>query len=109
MHPQGELILLARRKTALRRSIVRQRAECVEAAAAASQPLVWLDTAHRIWRSIAPLAKLVAWPLGGAVVRSFFPGQKILRALLRWAPAAFTVFSTVRRMRGSHSRRRDGS
>ena len=98
MYPQGELTGLAQRKAGLRRSITRHRVECVEAISTASRPLTWIDTAYSVWRAIAPLTKLGIWPLGGAAARTFFPGQKILRFLLRWAPVAFSAFSAIRGM-----------
>ena len=109
MYPEGELTGLARRKARLRGSITRHRAECVEAISTASRPLTWVDTAYSFWRAIAPLAKLGIWPLGGAAARTFFPGQKILRFLLRWAPAAFSVFSAIKRTRkNSQATRKEG-
>jgi hypothetical protein len=99
MYPEGELTSLAQRKAGLRRSITRHRAECVEAALTASRPLTWIDTAYSLWRVIAPLAKFGAWPLGGAAARTFFPGQKILRFLLRWAPVALSAFSAFKKAR----------
>ena len=99
MYPQGELSRLALRKARLRKSISRHRAECIEAVATVSRPLAWVDIAYNLWRTLAPLVKLGAWPLGGAAVRGLFPGQKILRFLIRWAPAAFSAFSLIKRMR----------
>ena len=106
MYPEGELNSLARRKAGLRKSISRHRAECIEAVATASRPLAWIDVAYSLWRTVAPLVKLGAWPLGAAALRGLFPGQKILRFLIRWAPAAFSAFSVFKRMRKTSSARK---
>lgn len=99
MYPRGELAALARAKAALRESMARRRARYLEAAAAASEPLAWLDRAHRLWQQFAPFVKLAALPLGASAARSLFPRFKLLGTLLRWVPGVFSAVSAFRRMR----------
>jgi hypothetical protein len=98
MYPEGELTELARAKAALRRSIGHRRAQCAEAAAGASRPLAWLDSALDLWRRFAPFVAFAAGPLGRGAGAAF-PRRKILGTLFRWAPAIFRAVSAFRRMR----------
>lgn len=91
MYPAQELIRLTGRKAALQRVIGRRRVQCAEAAAKASQPLVWLDRMLAYWRQLSPLARLAVVPLGFVVKRALFPRRKLLGSLVRWAPLAFTA------------------
>ena len=91
MYPAQELIRLAGRKAALQRVIGRRRIQCSEAAARASQPLVWLDRMVAYWRQLSPLARLAVVPLGFVVQRTLFSRRKLLGSLVRWAPLAFTA------------------
>lgn len=91
MYPAQELIRLAGRKAALQRVIGRRRAQCLEAAARVTQPLVWLDRMVAYWRQLSPLAKLAVVPLGFVVKRTLFSRRKLLGSLVRWAPLAFTA------------------
>ena len=97
MYPQTELTELARGKAELRQAIARRRAQCAAAASGATRPLRWLDTARTLWRNLSPLAGLAAWPLGAVAARAIFPGGKILRTLLRWAPPVFGAVAAFRR------------
>jgi hypothetical protein len=87
MYPENELIRLAAYKTALRRDIARRRAQCVRDTRAAVRPLAWMDRARAFCRTLQPVAVLAAAPLVSIVFRRIFPGQKLIGALLRWAPA----------------------
>jgi hypothetical protein len=98
MYPQGELTELARAKAGLREVIARRRAECAEAAARATRPLVWIDTALSLWRSLAPLVKLVALPLGAVATRAAVSRPGMLRTILRWAPPVLGAVAAFRRM-----------
>jgi hypothetical protein len=100
MYPQGKLDELDRAKTELRQRIARQRAECAEAAARATRPLGWIDTAWSLWRGLAPLAKAAVLPLGAIAARTAArPG--LFRTILRWAPPVLGAVSAFRRMRRS--------
>jgi hypothetical protein len=59
MYPRPELARLAARKCALRGRIRSQRASCAEAAHRATRPLQWLDELMALWRSLAPLARIL--------------------------------------------------
>jgi len=99
MYPQGELTELARAKADLRELIARRRAGCVEAAACAARPLVWIDTALSLWRSLAPLVKLAALPLGAVAARAVASRPGVFRTILRWAPPVLSAISAFRQMR----------
>ena len=99
MYPQGELTALARGKAGVRQSLARRRARYLEAAAAASEPLAWLDRAYRLWQRLAPFATFAAGPLAGVAARSIFPRFKLLGTLLRWVPGVFSALSAFRRTR----------
>ena len=93
MYPAEDLIRLARHKAVLSRRITRHRAQCIEAATAAAQPLAWLDRMLAFWRKLSPFAKFAAVPMGLLVKRTLMPRQKILGSLVRWGPL---IFSAVR-------------
>ena len=99
MYPDGELNRLARHKAILRERITLRREECAIAAAAAIQPLAWLDRVVTMWRKVRPYAKLAAIPLGLLVKRAFFPRFRIFRSLFRWAPAIFGAARLASAMR----------
>ena len=101
MYPAEELIRLARYKAVLSRRITRHRAQCVDAAATAAQPLAWLDRMLAVWRKLSPFAKFAAVPLGFLAKRTLFPRRKVLGSLVRWAPL---IFSTVRSVFNSRSK-----
>ena len=105
MYPQRELTRLAAYKTALRWDISLHRTQCAEAAARATQPLVWLDRMLAFWRRLSSYGPLAAVLLGWVVTRTVFPRRKILSSLLRWAPL---VFGLVRGI-GSAVKIRGGS
>lgn len=86
MYPRPELIRLAAHKAVLRRSVARQRAACAVAAARVVEPVQWLDRIAAAWRRLAPLAPLLAVPLGCWAVRAAPP--RVWRWLLRWGPVA---------------------
>jgi len=89
MYPQQELIRLATYKAGLRSRIADRRAACAAAATLAAQPVAWLDRAVELWRKFAPLAPLVAIPLGFLGARKLFPRLKTLGTVLRWTPLLF--------------------
>jgi len=99
MYPQGELTGLDQAKAGLRQKIARRRADCAEAAARATRPLVWIDTAWSLWRRLAPLVKLAALPLGAVAARTVIPRLGIIRTILRWAPPVLGAVSAFRRLR----------
>lgn len=99
MYPQGELAEVARTKTALRQLIACRRRQCVTAAAVVLGPLGWLDRAVMFWRSVGPLVRLVAWPVGAVATRSLFRGPRFLGPLLRWAPAVLGAVRALRQFR----------
>lgn len=87
MHPQSELNRLAVHKAALRRTISLHRAECVAAAIQISRPFDWIDRAVAVWRKFSPITQLAAIPIVFIAGRTLRPRSKVLRTLLRWAPA----------------------
>jgi hypothetical protein len=91
MYPQPELNRLAVHKLAVRRRIALRRIECGEAVARVSRPVEWLDRALALWRRFAPFAPIAAVPLGFIVTRTVLPRHRILGALLRWGPLAFSA------------------
>jgi len=95
MYPDEELIRLGRHKAVLSRRITRHRAQCVEAAATAAQPLAWLDRMLTFWRKLTPFAKFAAVPLGFIAKRTLFPRRKIIGSLVHWGPLIFNVVRTV--------------
>ena len=99
MYPAEELIRLARYKAVLSRRITRHRAQCVEAASVAAQPLAWLDRMLGFWRKLSPFAKFAAVPLGFLAKRTLFPRRKILGSMVRWGPLILNVVRTVLKSR----------
>lgn len=91
MYPRAELIRLAAHKAVLRGQIAQGRSQCVEAAARVRRPLVWVDKAAAFVRRFAPLVLCAAAPLGLLLRRPVFPRFKLLGALVRWGPLAFTA------------------
>jgi hypothetical protein len=92
MYPQGELTALAARKAALHRRIAYHRAQCQLASAGLAQPLQWADRGLALWRRLSPYFKVAAVPLALLVKKKLFPRTALLSSLLRFAPAAFSMF-----------------
>ena len=99
MYPQGKLAELDRAKTELRQVIARRRTECAAAAACATRPLGWIDTAWSLWRGLGPLVKLAALPLGAVAARTVASRPGVFRTILRWAPPVLSALSAFRQMR----------
>ena len=102
MYPQQELNRLAARKLVLRRHITLHRMDCAEAAVHVVHPLEWLDRMMAFWRSLPPLAKVAAVPLGVLVQRVASPRFNILGSLVQWGPLAF---ATIRGLRAAKTAR----
>jgi hypothetical protein len=83
MYPKRELILLAARKSALRRSIALRRVHLAETAARAVWPLAWLDRVLAVGQRLRPLALLAALPLGCLVTRSLCSSLRRIGSLVR--------------------------
>ena len=95
MYWDEELTRIGVHKAALRRSIARNRARCVESVARLARPLALLDRIVAMWRVIRPSIKFGAVPLGLLVTRLALPRRGILRLLVRWGPLAFAVARAV--------------
>lgn len=84
MYPSQTLATLARQETEVRRRIGVRRGQCVAAATAASEPLVWLDLGLTLWRRTSSVGGLRDSPFGrlwfDALTR-YFPR---LGRLARW-------------------------
>lgn len=93
MYPQGELITLHVAKAALQRRIAARRHQLAVDADLVARPLRWLDRAHAQWRSLAPLVRLSAVPLGLWLTRAVAKRRRIVGRLLRWGS---TLFGLVR-------------
>lgn len=89
MYSQRELIRLAAYKVRLQDRIASRRTVVAAAAIRAARPVAWLDRALQLWRKFAPLAPLVAVPLGILGTRRLFPKLKTLGLLFRWTPLVF--------------------
>lgn len=102
MYPSTELDVLALRKMLLCSRIRVRRGQCADAAARIAQPLSWIDRAWTQWKSISPLVKLAAVPLGFALKKRFLPKTKkgdLLGKLMRWAPLAMGAWRFFEGMR----------
>lgn len=93
MYPQGELNTLHAAKASLQRRIAVRRHQLAADADLAMQPLRWLDRAHAQWRSLAPLVRLAAVPLGLWLTRAVAKRRRFAGRLLRWGS---TLFGLVR-------------
>ena len=85
MYPQQELNRLVARKLALRRHVTLHRINCTEAAARIAYPLEWLDRMMAFWRSLPPLTKVAAVPLGLLVQRVVSPRFNTLGSLAQFS------------------------
>jgi len=99
MYPQPELSLGSGRKAAVRRAIALRRAQCVEAAAQALQPLELLDRGLALWRRFAPFAGIAVFALGVRRSRAVAARSGYFRTLLRWAPMVLGAVRLFRRSR----------
>lgn len=102
MYPQRELTRLDAYKVALLRDIAINRAQCLQAASRASQPLVLLDRFLAFWKKLTPLTLFAAVPLGFILKRTAFPHLKILGSLVRWGPLAFVAIKNIRSLVTGH-------
>lgn len=106
MYPSTELDILAVRKMLVCSRIHMRRGQCVTAAARIAQPLSWVDRAWAQWRTISPLVKLAAVPLGFTLKKRFLPkGGKggLIGNLMRWAPLAIGAWRFYNGMRERRS------
>lgn len=93
MYPHGELTTLHAAKAALRRRIAARRHQLTADAGIATRPLRWLDRAHAHWRSLAPVVRLGAVPLGLWLAHAAAKRRNVTGRLLRWGS---TLFGLVR-------------
>lgn len=103
MYPKQQLTRLNTYKVALLRDIAINRAQCVNAAVGASQPLALLDRFLAFWRKLTPLTMFAAVPLGFILKRTAFPRLKILGSLVRWGPLAFATVKSIRSLVIGHT------
>jgi hypothetical protein len=96
MYPDEDLTRLAGHKAALRRNIVRSRAQCAQAAAGVLQPLERLDRVLAFWRRISPIARFAAVPLGFVLKRVLFRRSKMMGSLVSWAPLVAGVIRGIK-------------
>jgi hypothetical protein len=84
MYPHGELNTLHGAKDALRQRIALRRLRLAADVTGATRPLRWLDRAHARWRSLDPLVRLGAVPLGLWLTRTVTRRGGLAGRLLRW-------------------------
>lgn len=92
MYPDAELTRLAAHKAALRRRIAARRADCAEALQRVAQPLAVLDRIRDLWRRVAPLARMLALPVGLLFARSVPSRTGFFGRVLRWTPIVFAAW-----------------
>lgn len=92
MYPQANLDFLAQRKGVLLASIRLRRMECSAQLAEAMQPVAWAESLYARWKSISPLVKVAAVPVGLVLKERLFPKTGMLAGVLRWAPVALNLF-----------------
>lgn len=105
MYPRGKLRQLAVRKSRLRKEIALERAQLMQSATRAMQPVAWLERAHAWWRRASPFVLGFAIPLGALFRRTPSPRLQKLRALLRWAPIIVRAVNVLSSVAGRPSRR----
>lgn len=93
MYPQPDLVLLAGRKRTLTTRIRERRIVCAAHFVEVLKPVAWVDGVREKWRSVSPLTKFVALPVGLFIARKTMPK---LGGLLSWAPTAFNLFRALR-------------
>lgn len=97
MYPKVDLDILAQRKAGLRSRIRWRREACAEEAARVLRPVVWAEGAYAKWKSISPLVKLGAIPLGFLLKRKLFPKSGgVIGGLFRYGPLALNLFRSMR-------------
>jgi hypothetical protein len=97
MYPQIDLAILAARKERLRTRIRLRREECAIELDRAMRPVAWLEHAYAQWKSISPLVKFGAIPLGFLLKKKIFPKSGgWIGGLFRWGPMAFNLFKSLR-------------
>jgi hypothetical protein len=99
MYPSSEVDSLSLRRSLLCSRIRVRRVQCMIAADRVAQPLRWVDRAWAQWKSISPLVKLAAVPMGFALKRTVFRRAGLFGKFLRWTPmvmGAFRLFQTMK-------------
>lgn len=84
MYPHGELSTLHVAKAALRQRIAHRRQRLAADITRITRPLGWLDRAQAHWRSLGPLVRLGAVPLGLWLTRTVIKQGGFAGRLLRW-------------------------
>ncbi len=97
MYPRKELTALERSKVKLLARIAARRQECAAAAGRAAEPIRVLDGAMASWRSLSPIVKMAAVPLGFLLKRASGRRARKLGILLRWGPI---IYGAVRSLPG---------
>lgn len=97
MYPKVDLEILAQRKDRLRSRIrIRRQASAVEIERVL-RPVEWAEGAYAKWKSISPLVKIGAVPLGLLLKRKVFPKSGgLISGLVKWGPLAVNLFRSMR-------------
>jgi hypothetical protein len=99
MYPAGELKLLEARKTLLQLRIAQRRLQCLQAATEIGQPLQLVDRGIALWRSVPPVAKVIAVPALLMLARKLSQRKGLIGSVARMAPI---VLGAARTVSGSH-------
>jgi hypothetical protein len=92
MYAERELKRLGDVKVIVRRRIARRRSETIEQVDRVIVPVRWADRAWSWWKSVSPMAKLAAAPVGTWLIGTLFKRRKAAGSLVRWGP---TIWSAV--------------
>ena len=99
MYAERELKRLSEVKSVVRRRIARRRSETVGQVDRVLVPARWVDRAWIWWKSVSPMAKLAAAPVGTWLLGTLFRRRKAVRPLARWAPLLWSAVQGFRRAR----------
>lgn len=99
MYAERELKRLGAVKSVVRRRIARRRYELSGQVDRVLVPARWVDRAWIWWKSISPMAKLAAAPVGTWLLGRLFKRRKAVRPLARWGPLLWTAVQGFMRAR----------
>ena len=99
MYAERELKRLGDVKSVVRRRIARRRYELTSQVDRVLVPARWVDRAWIWWRSVSPMAKLAAAPVGTWLLGKLFQRRKTVRPLTRWAPILWSAVQGFMRVR----------
>ena len=99
MYAERELKRLSDVKAVVRRRIARRRSETISQVDRVLVPARWVDRAWIWWKSISPMAKLAAAPIGTWLLGSLFKRRKAVSPLMRWGPLLWNAVQGFMRAR----------